>query len=311
MIITLTGQNNFSIQQIVQSHLASFIKAAGDFGVERLDGEETTLARLQEALLGLPLLSSTKLVVLEAPSKNKQFLERYESLLSNVSPTTEVIIIEPKLDKRQHYYKYLKDHTDFRICEELDHSNLTKWVVGRTAELGGSIQASEARFLVDRVGVNQQKIAHEMDKLLLFDAHITRRSIEMLTDPTPQSTIFQLLEAAFAGDVARMLTHYNEQRTLKVEPPQIIAMLTWQLHILALIKTGGNRSAEEIARDAKLSPFVVRKSMPIAHSLTLVGLKSLLAELLAIDTRLKRESINADEALQRFLLRIALRDSVL
>jgi DNA polymerase III delta subunit len=82
-------------------------------------------------------------------------------------------------------------------------------------------------------------------------------------------------------------------------------MLAWQLHILAIIKTAGTRSPDQIAREARLSPFVVRKSSGIARKLTLPQLKKLIADLLQIDIRLKRESIDADEALKNYLLALS------
>jgi DNA polymerase III delta subunit len=82
-------------------------------------------------------------------------------------------------------------------------------------------------------------------------------------------------------------------------------MLGWQLHVLAVIKTAGDRSADEIARDAKMSPFVVRKSQNVARRLTLAQLKTLISDLLVIDTLSKRTSLDLDEALQHFFLKLA------
>jgi DNA polymerase III delta subunit len=139
----------------------------------------------------------------------------------------------------------------------------------------------------------------------LYDPKITRQTIDLLTEPTPQSTIFQLLEAAFAGNSRRAMQLYAEQRALKVEPSQIVAMLAWQLHVLAIIKTAGERGVDTIANEAKLNPFVVRKSQSIARNLSLARLKKLVSELLKIDVASKRTSIDPDEALQHYLLALA------
>jgi DNA polymerase III delta subunit len=49
---------------------------------------------------------------------------------------------------------------------------------------------------------------------------------------------------------------------------------------------------------------VVRKSAGIARGLTLSETKRLIRDLLEIDSRLKRESLNADDALLNYLLTI-------
>jgi DNA polymerase III delta subunit len=126
----------------------------------------------------------------------------------------------------------------------------------------------------------------------------------LLTDPAPQSTVFELLEAAFAGNARKTLQLYGEQRALKVEPQQIVAMLAWQLHVLAVLKAAGDRPADQIAKDAKLNPFVARKSQGIARKLTPTELKKLISDLLEIDAASKRTSIDVDEALQNYLIQL-------
>jgi DNA polymerase-3 subunit delta len=304
MIVTLTGENSFGLQHALRQLVDSFVAEQGDLALERLDGQETDLPRIGEALHGLPFLSSKKMVVLRAPGSNKQFAEQAEQLLINLPETTVVIIVEPKLDKRLSYYKFLKKQTDFRDFPELDQHSLSQWLVTTAKEKGGSISPSDARYLIERVGANQQMLSNELEKLLLNEPNISRRTIDLLTIATPQSTIFQLLEAAFAGHAKRVLALYQEQRALKVEPAQIIAMLAWQLHVLAILKTGGDRSIDMVAREAKLNPYVIGKSQTIARNLTLAQLKKLIADLLAIDLKTKRTSIDTDEALQHYLLKL-------
>jgi DNA polymerase III subunit delta len=305
MITTLNGENSFGLQRRARHIVDAFVAEHGDLALERLDGQEASVERIGEALRSLPFLSPKKLVVLREPGSNKQFAEQIEQLLQEVPDTTEVLIIEPKLDKRLSYYKFLKKHTQFEEFAQLDQNGLARWLVDAAKEQGGSLAANDARYMVERVGANQQLLAQELEKLLLFSATIKRQSIDLLTEATPQSTIFQLLEAAFAGKSKQALALYREQRALKVEPQQIIAMLAWQLHVLALLKTAGDRPVETIAKEAKLNPFVVRKSQGIARQLSMSELNRLVTDLLLIDRQMKSTSLDPDEALQHYLLQLA------
>lgn len=304
MITTLTGENGFGLGATLQQLVDSFVVEHGNLTLERLDGEETEFANMQQALTSLPFLAAQQLVVLRSPSKNKQFADQFEQLLSAIPSTTDVIIVEPKLDKRLNYYKFLKSQTNFREFPELDHNTLVRWLTSTAKEQNGSLGSGDARYLIDRVGVNQQLLAHELDKLLLYNPHISRQTINSLTDPIPQSTVFQLLDAAFAGHSRETLELYAQQRALKIEPQQIIAMLTWQLHVVAIIKTAGDLTADQIAQEAGISPYVIRKSQTIAHRLSLSELKQRVANLETIDKRMKRTMINPDEALQHYLLQL-------
>lgn len=293
------------MQRELRGLVGAYIAEHGDLSLERIDGEVADLARIRESLTSLPFLAGKKMVVLRSPGANKQVNEQFEQLFGDIPETTDVIIIEPKLDKRLSYYKFLKKQTNFREFPELDQHGLARWLVEAAKAGGGSLSPNDARYLVERVGARQQLLSNELEKLLLYNPQINRQTIDLLTDATPQSTIFQLLEAAFAGNAKRALKLYSEQRALNVEPPQIIAMLAWQLHVLAIIKTAGDRSSNTIASEARISPFVVQKSQNIARNLTLAKLKKLVADLLKIDMQTKRTSIDPDEALQHYLMTLA------
>lgn len=302
MIVTITGTNDFARTAELKKLVAAFVAEHTDMGLERLDGDEHDAARMRESVSSLPFLTTRKMTVLREPGKQKVFAEQIADVLNGVADTNDLIIVEPKLDKRLSYYKTLKKATDFRELNDLDAGGLSRWAGEYAKARGGSLNSTDARLLVDRVGPNQQLLQQELDKLLAYDAQISRSNVELLTEPTPQSTVFELLDAAFAGRTQRAFQLYREQRALKVEPQAIIAMLAWQLHVLAAIKTAGPRSTEDIARQARLNPFVVRKSQALARNLTLANLRTKITELLQLDLNLKTKSMDADEALQLYLL---------
>lgn len=305
MIVTITGANDLLRKRELDSLVATFAADYGDMAIERLDGEDVSAERMRESLASLPFLSPKKMVVLREPSKQKAFADAIADVLKDVADTTDVIIHEPKLDKRSTYYKTLKKATDFREFAELDVAGLVKWAVDYVREQGGVLSPADARLLVDRVGANQHMLQSELAKLLLYNPKITRQAIEQLTDRTPQSTVFELLDAAFAGNARRAFELYREQRSMRVEPQVIVAMLAWQLHVLAMVKAATARSAEEIAKAAKLNPYVVRKSQGIVRTLTMGQIKAMISDLLEVDIQSKRTDIDLDEALQLYLLKLA------
>ncbi len=124
MIATLTGENAFGVRAELANLTGAFVDRYGEMAVERLDGETAGFERLQESLQSVPFLAERKLVVLRAPSASKRFVEQAESLLKDLPETTDVIILEPKLDKRSGYYKFLKKTADFREFAEPDENSL-------------------------------------------------------------------------------------------------------------------------------------------------------------------------------------------
>lgn len=305
MVITLVGANGFGLDIELHKLVQAFVEQYDELSLERIDCQEAEIEQIQQALTGLPFLSAKKMVVLRSPSANKQFTELAITLLDALPETTDLIIVEAKLDKRLALYKYLKKSTDYREFAELDNYKLASWL-GDEAKAGqGSINANDARYLIDRVGTNQLLLANELQKLLLYEPKITRQTIDLLTEATPQSNIFDLLEAAFNGKTERAIHIYEEQRIQKVEAVQIVAMLSWQLNVLAIIKTAGDRSSDQIAKEAKINPFVIGKSQAIARTISYQRLKTLVADLLDIDVKSKSRTIDIDALLKLYLIKLA------
>jgi DNA polymerase-3 subunit delta len=301
-VVTITGTNDFMRMGEVRALVAQFVAEYGDLALEQIDGEEAEFDRLREALQSLPFLASKKLVLLRNPGNNKAFVAAAEQLLTELPDSTEVIVAETKLDKRLAYYKFLKQKTDFRDFPELGAPELASWLVMAAKAQDGTLSSSDAAYLVERVGANQQLLHNELAKLLLHSKSISRATIDLLTDKAPQSTIFELLDTALSGRTQQALELYAEQRAMKVEPQQILALLAWQLHIMAVVKTADGRSVDDIARQAKLNPFVVRKTSNLVNHMSLTEVKKLVQSALQLDVRLKSENIDADEALQNLIV---------
>lgn len=304
MIVTLTGSNEFLLRETLRQLVAQFIETNGEISVENLDCETNSFDQINESLHSLPFLSLRKMIVIRQPSFSPQLSQAAENLLATLPESTDLILIEPALDKRSSFYKLLKKTTDFREFSNLDEMALTDWLVLSAAQQGAKLSTADARFLINRVGLDQRLLDNELRKLILYDQVISRKNIEFLIDLTPQSKIFELLDAAFRGDLANSLRLYADQRQQRVEPKQIIAMLAWQIRIFALLKTSLNRSDEIIAQETKIKPFVVSKSRGAVKNISLDRLKKLVADLLTIDARSKREKIDLDEALQLFFVKI-------
>lgn len=302
MFETLSGQNHFELHKALKSRTEAFVDEFGELAYEQLDASNESVGRLMEAVTSLPFLATHKLVVLRDAGANKQFQELLVAEALDLPDVTTVLLIEPQVDKRGKYYKWLKKHTTFHEFMQLDERKLASWVVDFAIEQGTSISNSDAAYLVQRIGLNQVHLAHELEKLALVSDHITRDTIDVMTEPTPQSKIFDLLEAAFSGNTRRAMSLYVDQRAQKVEPQEIIAMLGWQLRQIALAKAAGKKY--DLVRDAKMSPYGATKATNIANTLTLSDIRNLLDSLTILDVKSKRQPIHLDQALQAFILTI-------
>lgn len=302
MIYFFAGDNQFALRKRIRELTTVFVAEHGDLALERIDAEEASLATIIDATQSLPFLSPAKFVLVQNAS-DKDLLEKLAEI--DAPESTTVIVVIPKLDKRATYYKKISKLPNFELFEKASPQDLPRWVTEYVKSQKGGISPSDARYLVERVGTDQILLGNELDKLLIYNTHITRDSINELTDPLPQSTVFQLLDVAFAGKHKDTEAIYKEQRAQKVEPQAILGMIAWQLHILAIVKAAGNKSADMIAKEARINPFVVRKTQNLARQLSMADVKRLVKDAHELDVMLKTQSVDADEAVLLYLAQIS------
>lgn len=301
MLIALTGKNSYMLRRRLDELMAGFAKKYGDLALEKLDGSEVEPQVITDAVVAMPFLAQRKMVVVRDLSRNQAAAEAIEQIISSIPVSTDLVIYEPDIDRRSAYFKVLKAQTTFEEFGELDARQLAKWLVDSAKTQGGQLTLADANYLVERLGPNQSLLANELDKLLTYDLKISRQSIDLLTEPNPQSRIFDLLDAAFKQDKRRALKLYDEQRAQKVDPQAILAMLAWQLRLLSIAKHMGQRPPSTVAKELGISEYPLRKASDLAAKIDEKRLKTLVEEALTLDVRTKTSAVDLDEALKTYI----------
>jgi DNA polymerase III delta subunit len=301
MIVSLSGSNTFALRHRLKELTDRFVTEQGDLALERIDGEEAEVQAIIDAVQSLPFLSKRKMVVLRSPSLSKRLSEQIEQIISATSETTDLIIYEPLTDKRTVYYKAIKSKTQNEEFNELDSTSLVKWLVNEAKKRGGQLKPTDATYLVERLGANQELLNSELNKLLTYNLAVSRESIDLLTEPTPQSRIFDLLDASFGGNKIQALKLYDDQRAQKVEPQAILAMLAWQLQILSLVKLGQGQPPSKITQDTGLRPYPISKASGLVKKISHEQIKEMVKGAFDIDLKSKTRTIDLDEALKTYI----------
>ena len=303
-VTTLTGSNLFQIERMINERIAAYKAKFGDMAIERIDAEEIQASEIIARVSSESLFASNKLIVLKGLAANRELAESPDRLIAAVSEAHELIVVLTKLDRRSRLFSELKKSTQFNEIGPLSGSGLVGWLINLVAEAGGHIDRATAIYLIERTTGDQVALANEANKLVNYDPNITRQTIDLLVEPSPQSTIFQLLSAAFSGNKRAVEKIYNEQRSMKVEAQQIIGLIVWQLHQLAVIKAAKSKPVNEIANDLGVNPNSVSASSSLARRLSEADLNNLITKLLALDDKIKQQAVNDDDVLLYFLLSI-------
>jgi DNA polymerase-3 subunit delta len=304
VIMTLTGENTFAIAAAERQLAAAFTSKHGAHGVERVEAEDLTPARLPDLFQGATLFAPARLVIIRNLGANKPMLESLTEALAHAADDTTVVVADAALDKRTKLYKFLKANSSFKEFSPLGDAQLASWLQGEATRLGGALGAREARHLIDRAGRDQWRLANELDKLVSFAPEVTAGAIDQLVDATPEGTAFELLDAALAGNRPQLQQLFASLKTQE-DPYKLFGLLASQVHALAVVATAGARSPDAIAKDAGLHPFVVRKTQAVASRLGVTRVAQIAADVARCDLQLKSTSADPWDVLQLCLQKIA------
>lgn len=284
MIITLTGENIFAAAQAERQLVRAFIAKHGANGVERVDAESLDAARLPDLLQGATLFSPSRLVVFKNVSQNKSIQEPLQKALGSLADGTTVVIADPNLDKRTKLYKFLKSQPQFQEFAPLSEHQLTAWLIKTAEAVDAELSKADAAYLVSRAGRDQWRLYNEIQKFA--GQQITRNLVNELVEPSPEGTAFELLDAALAGKTSTVADMLHTLKTTE-DPYKLFGLLASQIHALAVAAVAGDRTADTVAKDSGLHPFVVRKAQAAVKRLGHPRMRRITQEVADCDWHIK------------------------
>jgi DNA polymerase-3 subunit delta len=189
----------------------------------------------RHASQSLSLFAERRLFELRLPSgKPDKGAEQLAELAEHPAPDVVCLVVTGKLDKKASdapWVKAVEKHAVWVAVRPVETAALPAWLRGRAKLLGVEIEPAAAQLIVDRVEGNLLAANQELQKLKL----LTRGepiSVELVLRSVGDSArydVFQLAEAAAAGDAGRALRVLLGLKSEGVEPTLILWALVREL----------------------------------------------------------------------------------
>ncbi len=301
MITLLTGENDFELTKKVAQLKTDFAGTA-----ERYDAAELSNEQLADIFAGQTLFTMKRLVIIDQPSANSELWQSLPAWNDRLSGDTQLVLIEPKPDKRTATYKWLNKNADvvaFEPIDSRDISKTAKWVEAYAKQHGVALTAHQARRLATRAGGSQWELAHAIDKLSLLPS-VTDEWIDDVVDEHPSESVFALFETALSGDGQRLAESLMRLRQTE-EPYRLFGLMVSQgLQLATLVYGDGN--AQKVASDTGAkSSYPFQKLGPYANRMTKRQARELIKLLARADTRLKSSDADPWIILENCLVGVA------
>lgn len=294
MITFIYGQNQFQISHEIKQIITKFNDPSS---IERFD-ESSTEAQLFDALNGLSLFSSKKLIIIKNISANTALWAYLDELLDDVSPDIHLAVIESSPDKRTKTFKHLIKAATVIEAKQPTENEAIQWLTQSRTDLTPQL----AGHIVNKIGTDQLQLHFALEKLTSFKS-VNKKIIDEVIEPTIEANIFDLVDAVMNGktEVVYLLV---EQIKRSQDAYQLFGLLTSQIFNLITLHES-DKSPTDVARDLGTHPYPLQKLHSLTRKLNKKKILLLVNSMTKIDDQLKRSGADQWDIVEAGLLRLS------
>ncbi len=298
MITFIYGENNYQARQLLRQLLSEF---SDKNAIERFDSSQLEPGQLPDILRGASLFSPQKMVVIDGASENKPVWMELAEHLESLPDELSLVIFEGMPDKRTKTYKLLQKIAQLHECRPLSQGEAIKWLETEAKQRDLNLTPADSRQIVERAGLDQWQLSFALEKLALIGS-VTRDTIENLIEPSPEANVFDMIDAALAGDKTKLQREVKAAK-LSQDPYQFFGLLSGQIFQLVTLAST-KKTAAEVARDLNVHPYPLQKVSGLARRLSGSDIKKIVQVVAGADDKLKRSGADPWEIVELALLKL-------
>jgi len=311
MILFFYGPNTFLISRKLHELKNKYIgSVGGDLNLTTLSGEELSFEEFVRSVQAMPLMASSRLVIIEGLFKNqsRDVLNKIKDFLADVPSTTVLVFIEYGWpDKRLGLFKAL-GKCKVQQFPDLSFDQQVKFVLQEVRLRDGQIKDAAARLLVGYVNGDLWRLKNEIEKLTSYcaNATISEKDIQELVSETVSANAFLLIDHLARGRCKEALGELINLLKTGEPPLKILALINYQFRSVAQVKNAQEKSNNSfaISKITGLAPFQIARLASLARKLSWGDLSRSYEEMVLIDEQIKTGKIEADEGLKDLVMRL-------
>ncbi|MDO8565780.1 MAG: DNA polymerase III subunit delta [Candidatus Moranbacteria bacterium] len=318
MIFFLHGEDGFRVNERRSVFQKTFAKKhpQAEFFIFDFEDQGTpddvkrSLAACEEGLF-----TTKKMVTFLHPfvlgeTQEKLLLNFLECFVKKTNAGVALLFINPgKIKKTHPLTQFLVKHADkVEMIEKLETKNIDSYIKRELAAIDekASFSREALQVFISSLGTATERIRTELEKLVTFKPGgvFETEDVRLLVGSSPESIIFEALDALGRGDKKRALLLFHREVSGVGGAYPLLSMCAWQARRLLRVREifdRGVRRAGDIASETKLPPFVVQKMLGTINNFPLSRIKRGLSLLSEFDTQLKTGGMDPLVALDLFI----------
>jgi len=296
MIHFIYGDDNFRSLEALKKIEIDFIRNYGDFNIEKISGEGLKSDSLGSKIQALPFLGDKRLIIIDnlLTSGTKDEKDKIYKTIQSAPETTDLVFFEDKQpDRRESIFKYLDKLPHKQFFPQLDDFGLRKWIMGHIEQNNFKISNPACARLISYVGTDLFRLKNELARLIDFARSNDRDQIEdydvdELVEPNNNYKIFDLTDAIAQRNIHKAILVLHAFRKSGEDNYRIFNLIVHQIRTMLIINDlSGKLTADQIAKESGIHPFVVKKTLASLRNFSGDDLEKMYLRLEDIDWKAK------------------------
>ena len=310
MIILLYGEDVFrsrrKLNEIVKEYQT---KHQTGLNLACFREGDLQIDKFKEKIELVSMFDEKKLIILENVFNNKNFQEDFFNYIKkNKLKDNQDIIIVIHQESKLAVTSFKRYFTMFEEFKPLEGADLNNWLKKEVAKDKVIISPEAIRKLIAYVGNDLWQLNNELNKLIAYKANqsINEEDIDLLVKAKIDVNIFKTLDALAQRNKKTAFRLLHEHLSQGENEIYLFSIFVYQVRTLIKLKDliEKGTSYYDLAKKAKLHPFVIKKSSEQLRNFSLEQLKKIYQRLLEIEIGLKKGRFDGPTALDLLVAEI-------
>jgi DNA polymerase-3 subunit delta len=302
----LTGEESWLVDEALAAFRRHVVPPGDVLNTHLYTGGEVTAPSVVAMAETLPAFGPRRLIIVREADR----LGSSDTLVAygqTPSPTTALVLVMTKPDRRKTVVQSLLRHAVVVACEPLSSRALREWLIRQATARGVTLTDEAVAYLQERSGGSLRALSHDIEKVALSQGTTPGPlGVEHLDTVSPRgaaSSVFEWAHIVAMGRTAPALG--TLARLLRDEAPLLLLSILigqWRKMIRCVALTEEGLPAGRMAQALEVPPFAVERVIEASKHRDPLELVAGLTWCLETDAALKGGALAGSVALERLVI---------
>ncbi len=274
----LQGEESYYIDAI-SNYLEEHVLEDAEKGFNQMVmyGKDSSMEAILTNARRFPMMATRQVVIVKEAQEISNFNKAdsqklFEAYLQTPVPSTVLVFCYKykTLDGRKALTKTIADKALLVDCKKIYDNRVPEWILDYVKSKNASIDQATAQLLSDYIGNNLERIASEIDKVLLNlqpPAKINSEVVQKYIGISKDYNVFELQKALAVKDnlKAQQIVKYFAANPKSNPVIPVIALLFGFFSKLLLVHYAKNTSESSLAKELRIRPFLIKEYLRAAR----------------------------------------------